>query len=522
MEQKGPRTGLGFRSTRTRRSIRVRLTFSHLAVIVVAMGLSGLLLLSLLEGYFMRAMEDSLVAQARITAQALIPGARVEGPPIDVSNAAYNTLQQQSVSNLSLQAQNLAVPSGEFPLGELGLRSLADATLQLSSQLDTRIRIVDSQGTVLADSQRESLGQDLSCDPLLAQALVGQYASPVASAGGIQEMHIAAPVLVEDKVVGAVYLSQSLQDIRAVMRDLRLRWLLATAIALALSGMVGMLLSGAISRPVRRLTAAAGAVAEGELDQQVPVETRDELGRLSQTFNEMTARLRSARQMQVDLVANVSHELRTPLTAIKGLVETLRDGAVEDAEVRDRFLETVEDETDRLIRLVNDLLVLSRADSEALHLQREPVDMGRRAEAAVDRLASWASERGMTLRVDVRPGAPLALADPDRMEQVLVNLLHNAVKFSAPGGSVLVDVGQGPGSTVQVGVRDEGIGIPAEALPRIGERFYRVDRARFRADGGSGLGLAIARALVEAHGGRLWVESEEGRGTLVCFQVPAA
>ena len=160
------------------------------------------------------------------------------------------------------------------------------------------------------------------------------------------------------------------------MRDLRLRWLLATAIALGLSGVVGLLLSGAISRPLRRLTAAAGAVAEGEFDQQVPVRTEDELGRLSRAFNEMTARLRAARQMQVDFVANVSHELRTPLTAIKGLVETLRDGAVDDTEVRDRFLETVEDETDRLIRLVNDLLILSRADSEALNLQCEPVDLG--------------------------------------------------------------------------------------------------------------------------------------------------
>ena len=143
MEQKGIKSSLVFRT------IRTRLTFSHLAVILVAMGLSGLLLLSLLEGYFISAMEDSLVAQARITAQALIPGARVEGLPIDASAAAYNTLRQQSLSNLSLQTQNLAVPSGAVPLGELDLSNLADATFQLSSQLDTRIRIVDTQGVVV-------------------------------------------------------------------------------------------------------------------------------------------------------------------------------------------------------------------------------------------------------------------------------------------------------------------------------------------------------------------------------------
>jgi signal transduction histidine kinase len=512
----------GARTVFTFGSIRTRLTFSHLAVIVVAMGLSGLLLLSLLEGYFMRAMEDSLIAQARITAQALVPGARVEGPSIDASAAAYNTVQQQIVSNLSLQAQNLAAPAGENLLGELNLNSLADATLQLSAQLDTRIRLVDSQGVVLVDSQQRSQGEDLSQQPLVMQALAGRYASPAVATEDAQEMQIAMPVVVGDRTVGAVYLSQSLKDVHAVMRDLRLRWLLATVTALGLSGVVGLLLSGAISRPLRRLTTAAGAVAEGELDQQVPVETKDELGRLSQTFNDMTARLRAARQVQMDFVANVSHELRTPLTAIKGLVETLRDGAVDDADVRDRFLETMEDETDRLIRLVNDLLILSRADSEALDLHRELLDLGALAEATIERLASWGEERGISLSVEAAPDLPAALADADRIEQVLLNLLDNAIKFSRPGGTVMVELQGTPDSMVQVRVKDEGIGIPAEALPSIGERFYRADRARSRADGGSGLGLAIARALVEAHGGCLWVESAEGRGTVVGFWVPAA
>jgi signal transduction histidine kinase len=307
-----------------------------------------------------------------------------------------------------------------------------------------------------------------------------------------------------------------------VMRDLRLRLLLATAIALGLSGVVGLLLSGAISRPLRRLTVAAGAVAEGELDHQVPVRTRDELGRLGQAFNEMTARLRAARQMQVDLVANVSHELRTPLTAIKGLVETLRDGAVDDIEVRDRFLSTVEGETDRLIRLVNDLLILSRADSQALDLRWDALDLGHLAEATAARLAPLAAERDITLRVETQPDTPLALADPDRMEQVLLNLLDNAVKFSPSGSEVMVGVHGDRDQVVEIQVRDQGIGIPAETLPRVGERFYRTDRARSRAEGGSGLGLAIARALVEAHGGHLSVESEQGRGTVVSLTVPVA
>jgi signal transduction histidine kinase len=502
-------------------SIRTRLTFSYLAVIVVAMGLSGFLLISLLERYFLQAMEDSLIAQARITAQALVPGAMAEGPPIEIPAAAYNTVQQQRLSNLSLQAQNVAPPPSEIPLDDVDLDYLADASLQLSSELDTRIRVLDGQGVVLVDSHQEDQGVDLSSDPLVAQALSGQFSSHTQSSGEEPTMYLATPVLVEGKLVGAVYLSQPLRDVGTVMRDLRLRWLLATLIALLFSGLVGLILSGAMARPLRRLTAAAGAVAQGDFDQQVPVGSRDELGRLSQAFNEMTARLRSARRMQVDFVANVSHELRTPLTAVKGMVETLRDGAVDDPQVRDRFLETVESETDRLIRLVNDLLILSRADSEALNLQREPVELGRLAQDTAERLIPQAEAREVVLRVEVEPRVPLVLVDADRIEQVLVNLLDNAIKYSRPGCTVTVQVRGGADRMARVRVMDEGIGIPAEDLARIGERFYRADKARARTEGGSGLGLAIAQALVDAHGGRLWLESEEGRGTVVTFTLPS-
>ncbi len=501
-------------------SVRARLTLSHLAVIVVAMGLSGFLLLSLLERYFLRAIETGLIAQARITAQALIPGAMAEGPPVQAPASAYNTIQQQRMSNISLWAQNVAPPTTQIPLGEVDLSYLADASLQLSSELDTHIRILDAQGVVRADSHGAEVGADLRADLLVARALAGRYASHTDRSGREPIMKVALPVLIEGRLVGVAYLSQPLRDAQAVLHALRLRWLLSTFIALLLSGVVGLLLSQAIARPVHRLTGAAGAVAAGNLDVQVPVGTHDDLGRLSRTFNDMIARLRTARQAQTDFVANVSHELRTPLTAIKGTVETLRAGAVDDPEVRDHFLETVEVETDRLIRLVNDLLTLSRADSEALNLHREPLDLVKLARATARKLAPQAGARNLSLQVEAGPTPPLALADPDRVEQVLVNLLDNALKYSRPGGTVTVRVGSGPEGTAQVQVQDQGIGIPAAELPRIGGRFYRADRARSRTEGGSGLGLAIAQALVKAHGGRLWLESEEGRGTVVTFVLP--
>jgi signal transduction histidine kinase len=502
-------------------SIRTRLTFSHLAVIVVAMGLSGLLLLSLLERYFLEAMENSLVAQAQITAQALIPEAMTSTPSTEASASAFNTLQQRLESNIALQAQNVAPSEVEVPLGEVDLSYLANASLQLSSQLDTRIRILNAQGVVLVDSGQEEQGADLRDDWLVAQALTGQYASRTARDDPEPAMYLAMPVLIDGELVGVVYLSQSLRDAMAVLGDLRMRWLLSTLVALVLSALVGLLLSRAIAHPVRRLTAAAEAVARGRLEEQVPVRSHDEVGCLSEAFNEMTARLRAARQMQVDFVANVSHELRTPLTAIKGTVETLRDGAVDDREVRDRFLETVEDETDRLIRLVHDLLILSRADSEALNLRREAVDLAQLARSTSDKLKPRAQAAGVDLQVDAAGlDVPLGWVDSDRIEQVLVNLLDNAIKYSRPGSVVTIDV-QGHGDDlVQVRVRDQGIGIRPEDLSRVGERFYRADRARSRTEGGSGLGLAIAQALVRAHGGHLSLESRVGEGTLAAFTLP--
>jgi hypothetical protein len=164
-------------------SIRTRLTLSHLAVIITAMSLSGFLLLSLLEQYFLQAMEDSLAAQAQITAQALIPGATTESPPVQAQSAAYNTVQQQQLSNLSIQAENVAPPPAEIPLGELDLTYLNEASLQLSSQLDTRIRLLDSEGSIVLDSHPSQGGVEAAKDPLVELALAGQYASRTDEAG---------------------------------------------------------------------------------------------------------------------------------------------------------------------------------------------------------------------------------------------------------------------------------------------------------------------------------------------------
>jgi len=371
---------------------------------------------------------------------------------------------------------------------------------------------------VLVDSAQSDTGASLQNDPLVTRALQGHYASRIDTTTDPSTLAVAMPALVDGQIVGVAYLTQSLRDVTIVLNDLGARLLLSTLIALVLSAFVGWWLSRRITRPVQQLTTAAEAVAQGNFEQTVQVSSSDELGRLSNTFNDMTSRLQAARQMQVDFVADVSHELRTPLTSIKGTLETLREGAVNDLDVRDRFLATAEAETDRLIRLVNDLLVLSRADSAALNLSRKPTDIGQLVQAVADRLDEQALAHELKIIVALDPDAPLVAVDADRIEQVLLNLMDNAIKYSRPGGSITLRVSTTPDRLVRVQVIDEGIGIPADELPRLGQRFYRADKARSR--GGHGLGLAIAQSLIRAHGGELWLESEAGVGTTASFTLP--
>jgi signal transduction histidine kinase len=517
------------------KSIRTRLVLSHLFVIFVAMAISGFLLLSFLERYFVDAMERSLLAQAQLTAQALIPGAtaRVEESQ---DLAAANVLSQQQWSNISVQmAQQDAPPpsspsTAPTPQPDSPLASLSDVSLSLSAELETRIRILDQQGIVLVDSMDgQDAGRDLSGVEEVAEALSGRPGKAIRLAEsrmgiGGRTMYVAASISVDRQVVGAVYLSQSMSDLLAVIYDLRWRLALSTGVAAVVASTAGLLLSRALTRPIRQLTQAADEVARGDLERQVPVRSADEIGHLGQAFNRMVAQLRATEQMRTDFVGNVSHELRTPLTAIKGLVETLRDGAVDDRKVRDRFLATVEDETDRLIRLVNDLLVLSKADSQALKLKREPLGVRDLIERSVHKLAPQLEAKGIRVEVNASDGPEVVLADADRIEQVLVNLLDNAIKYSPQEGRITVtidDAGPTP-EMVSVSVCDEGLGIPAGDLPRVFERFYRVDRARSRDGGGSGLGLSIAKAIVEAHGGDITLRSEEGQGTTVRFTLPRA
>jgi two-component system phosphate regulon sensor histidine kinase PhoR len=231
--------------------------------------------------------------------------------------------------------------------------------------------------------------------------------------------------------------------------------------------------------------------------------------------------LRRLEQVRTEFVANVSHELRTPLTAIQGYLETLLGGALEDPDHARRFLEIAARHTERLGRLLNDLTDLSNIELGRVALRLEPVPLDDAIEAVLAIVRPRAEAGGVALAADLPAGLPPAQADHDRLEQILLNLVDNAVKYTPRGGRVTVSARGVPGGRVEIAIVDTGIGIPPADLPRITERFYRVDKARSRELGGTGLGLAIVKHLVIAHGGELAIESEPNRGTVVRVALPA-
>jgi two-component system phosphate regulon sensor histidine kinase PhoR len=232
--------------------------------------------------------------------------------------------------------------------------------------------------------------------------------------------------------------------------------------------------------------------------------------------------LRRLEQVRTEFVANVSHELRTPLTAIQGYVETLLGGGLDDPQERRRFLEVVHRHAERLGRLLNDLTDLSNIELGRTTLHLAPTSLAEVVESVLPVIRPRAEGRRVALETDVPEQLPAVRADHDRLHQILINLLDNAVKYTPEHGRVSLCAGTAGPDAVEVAVADTGIGIPAADLPRITERFYRVDKARSRELGGTGLGLAIVKHLVVAQGGELRIESEPGRGTTVCFTLPVA
>ncbi|MBI5211498.1 MAG: HAMP domain-containing protein [Elusimicrobia bacterium] len=300
----------------------------------------------------------------------------------------------------------------------------------------------------------------------------------------------------------------------------------ATVLLLAAALPAARWLGGSLGRPLHDIREAAEKIAAGDFSARVGPVPGDEHRQLAAALDKMAARiqddlarLESMERMRRDFVANVSHELRTPLAAVKAYAETLVSGEPRDAATRAEFCREIEGSADRMARLVDDLLTLSALESGARSPAKEPVSVMRVAAEVVAALMPLAQRKRIVLRLDPFPDMPSVQADRGQLKQVFTNLIDNAVKYTPEAGVVRVGAAVA-GREVRLSVEDTGAGIPAEHIPRIFERFYRVDKARSRELGGTGLGLAIVKHIVEAHGGAVAVESEPGRGSTFRFSLP--
>lgn len=305
---------------------------------------------------------------------------------------------------------------------------------------------------------------------------------------------------------------------QSLTQSLVIAALLAAAAALVVSYFV----SGQIASPVKRMLMATRRIGAGHYAERVTVPSGnagDELGQLALSFNDMATELEKTERRRIELVGDVAHELRTPIATLSGYLEGLLDGVVEPSPETWAKLHT---ESQRLRRLVDDLQELSRAEARQLPIHAQRVSAESIVSAARERVAPHFDEKGLALRTAVPPNAPDVIADPDRAVQILTNLLMNALRYTPASGHVDVSVMR-QGTMVAFRVSDTGVGIAPENLPRIFERFYRVDKSRARALGGSGIGLTISRALVEAMGGSISAESAgQDKGSVFTFTLPTA
>jgi two-component system phosphate regulon sensor histidine kinase PhoR len=577
------------------RSIKWRLTLTYLILILLSLAIMGAFLLHAMERYYVREIEENLMAHARV-----------------FSHYAQLTF-----------------------LGN-------DLAQQFGRDMDARVQILDDGGRVVGDSlwPDVAIGEPL-VRPGVKEALAGEVVSSreQAGPGGERLLCVAAPLRSGTEIIGAVYLTSSLARVDRTLGAVRNFLIFGISLALGVSLLVGFYLAGTVTGPIGEITRAAKEVARGEYDWKLKPRGRDEVAQLAETFNYLTGRLKATidaisgerkklaavltsmgdglvavddrgmgillnpaaekmfgaraetvigvplgerinhprlwnlfqevlergiplvdeletpqdpeslyrvqvspvwsakgeitgavavlrdisdlrrlEQMRLQFLSNVSHELRTPLTSIKGFAVTLADELPPGIPAR-RYVEVIEKETDRLTRLVDDLLSLSRMDALEITMELVSLNPEKLITGCVAQLMPRAQRAGIALKTEINQELPRILCDPDRMKQVLINLLDNALKYTPRGGSVTVRAWADQ-EHLCLAVRDTGIGIPAQDLPHIFDRFYRVDKARSRALGGTGLGLSIVKWLVEQHDGTITVSSIPGEGTEFVIRLP--
>ena len=319
-----------------------------------------------------------------------------------------------------------------------------------------------------------------------------------------------SPIEINGQTAGHVYMFQSTESIHSLINRLNDHFLLTGLIAVCLTFVIIIILSKALTKPLIKMKEATSKISKGDFSVSLPKSGNDELGNLAESIQLLANDLNYLKQERNEFLASISHELRTPLTYIKGYTDIVykRDLSNED---RDKYLNIILEETNRLSDLVKNLFNLAKIDENSFVIQKELLDLTDFIDKIEQKFTPAFQEKEMRFEVDCPEGLVL-MADPSRLEQIIFNLLDNAIKYSSSGDKAVLTV-RNNNHTIHITIKDSGKGIPEKDIPYIFERFYRVDKSRTRALGGSGMGLAIVKELVHAHGGTIKVKSEENKGT---------
>jgi two-component system phosphate regulon sensor histidine kinase PhoR len=576
--------------------IQWKITLPFITVIVVCIGVMGIYLVHFVDVNQTDNLRTSLTNEARITA--------VTSQPF-------------------------------FPSSTAALDGLAK---QLGNDVNARVTIIATNGTVLADSEEDpATMENHSTRPEVIAALATGYGEIVRYSTTLNEqmMYVAVSIKDNNQVLGVARVALPLSDVRNSIHHLTIVISLAVILTIIITGFATWFIVRITTRRIREVTQASRKIAAGDLKQDIQIHSRDEAGELGKAFNEMAGNIRKlvegisteqskldtvlsnmadgvivtdkegnislanhaaeklfgfraeaiisktvievthdheidnlakrclAREEQLnsqieltsagkylrviaipitgkilsgcllllqdltemrnlqtmrqELVGNISHDLRTPLAGIKIMVETLRDGAIDDKNAAIDFLTRIENEVDRLTQMVSELTELSRIEAGSTELNKENLNLNELINEAVIQLRPLADKQRITLNPVLSDTLPSAKVDRDRLSQTITNLIHNAIKFNRSGGSVTITTSSDD-KTITVKVIDTGIGIPKANLPHVFERFYKADKSR--TNSGSGLGLAIAKHTIEAHGGTITAQSEEGNGSTFSFTIP--
>lgn len=593
-------------------SIQIRLIIIYVLLILIAMQLIGVYFVKTLENTFQNTFSQSLNNQVDLLTKFVEP---------------YLELNQEGKSEGKIQEE------------------LDGVVKNLNTISKAEIQIIDSNGIMMSTTSiknRPLVGQK-TMQTEVSRALQGIKvdAGTMVDSAGARYRVIAMPIGGGGKVLGAVYMVASMEDLYDRIKDINRILVSGTLIALGLTVLLGVILAHTITNPIKEITKQAKAMAEGDFNRQVNVVSHDEIGQLGLAFNHMTNRLKEAlsqneeekeklssilsnmsdgviatddkgkvivvnarskhilrkqdkdmigfdiadvlemtkgqigkyvlgdennaliellddhqevsKQIQVtfspihrrgkgitgtiavlhdvteqekmersrrEFVANVSHELRTPLTTIKSYLEALDDGAIDDPSLSRKFVAVARNETERMIRLVTDLLHLSRFDSKQAILSKEQTNIVDMLEEVADRFSFQLQKKSIEILIFTEGDIPPLVLDRDQIDQVLDNLVSNAIKYTQEGGKIEIRTDLPDKQHLLVSISDTGIGIPKKDLERIFDRFYRVDKARSRNMGGTGLGLSIAREIIKAHNGVINIASEVNRGTEISFTLP--